>query len=149
MILFLDFDGVLHPEDDSFLRFNKNHILHEMLRRLPGSMVVFSTTWRTGRSHAELVRLASHGAPELSSRFIGSTPDLPIPDSGLDGHRQLECLAWMAKHSWQSPWIAIDDHPEWFSDQSRVLAVDPSTGLVTDDVERLLSMAETAEPRRT
>ena len=46
MILFLDFDGVLHPNSDDSEHFSCAPLLWELLRRHPDVRVVLSTGWR-------------------------------------------------------------------------------------------------------
>ena len=72
---------------------------------------------------------------------MGSTPDLDrIPDPGS---REEECIAWMKKIGWEThDWIAIDDNPSWFHTEERVVSIDPKIGLVENDINRVLALAE-------
>ncbi len=52
-------------------------------------------------------------------------------------------MAWMKKIGWSTlDWIALDDNPDWFSTRARVVGIDPQKGLVVDDIERVLLLAE-------
>lgn len=141
-ILFLDFDGVLHPErDENPAFFTANAVLHEFLRADPEVMVVFTTTWRNGRSVAELAALVCQGGGEdLLSRFVGKVPDLDrIPQPGA---REEECRLWMAKNGWvTSDWMALDDNPDWFVSARQIYAVAPDRGLRPEDVAGLQALA--------
>lgn len=132
MILFLDFDGVLHPCDHGGDVFSRVAHLWEILRACPGVRVVFSTSWRESFPLDELVDMATaNGGEDLAPRFIGTTgPFLDL--------RQAECLAWLESNGLKGqPWIAIDDRPDWFPD-GNIHAVDSTTGLTADDVPRVI-----------
>ena len=143
LFVFLDFDGVLHPEDeDGYEPFERNAHFHSFLRAVPEARVVFSTTWRYRRSLQELAVLACQGGgADLAARFVGKTPDLDYP--GLGGWREAECLAWLAEngHAPHAPWLAIDDHPEWFNSPSRVYGLQSRLALRESDLAPLRSMA--------
>lgn len=126
MILFLDFDGVFHPETALSTRVDFQHLplLWKILREVPDVRVVFATSWRNSHSFAQLVTLVTHGGGEdLADRFIGINPvvDKVSREHGDLGHRREECLQWIdANRSrfpyWQKdiPWIALDDIPHWY-----------------------------------
>lgn len=142
MILFLDFDGVLHPE--GLGEANKDRLfcclplLHQILRAAPGVDVVFSTSWRQLFPREALVQMVTAGAPDLASRFIGQTPDLPTKNrpEGLLGHREDEILAWLILNGHEArPWLALDDYMIDFRPGcSGLYLVDANTGLVAEDV---------------
>lgn len=78
MILFLDFDGVMHPD---FARekalFSATPLLWQVLEACPLVDVVFSTSWREIHPMSELIDFATQGGGEhLAGRFIGSTPSI-------------------------------------------------------------------------
>ena len=76
MIIFLDFDGVLHShdiDDDKYL-FSRVSLLWQILRGCPGVDVVFSTSWRNTYQFYELIDFVNYGGGEdLEHRFIGTT----------------------------------------------------------------------------
>ena len=75
MILFLDFDGVLHPNSDDSEHFSCAPLLWELLRRHPDVRVVLSTGWRFERPLDELRRLAcQNGGEDVAERVIDATP---------------------------------------------------------------------------
>ena len=112
MILFLDFDGVLHPDpcyDDRTL-FCCLPRLESVLRDFPEVQVVITSTWREKRSLPELRTIFSS---DISSRIIGMTPvwkNFPALFDTIGYQRQAEVEAWLREigEPWQS-WIAIDD----------------------------------------
>lgn len=112
MILFLDFDGVLHPEPcyDEKSLFCCLPRIESVLRDFPEVLVVISSTWREKRSLSEL---KSFFSADISNRIIGTTPswkDCPDLFEVIGYQRQTEVEAWLRESDepWQS-WIAIDD----------------------------------------
>lgn len=144
MILFLDFDGVLHPEtieryDELFCRCSH---LWSVLEAVPSVEVVFTTTWRHKHRFEELVALVTAGGGEyLASRFVGATPDV-LMNAVRDTYRsrEVECLAWLCGNGQSSrEWIAVDDVASGFSfPQPRLVLIDPATGLTGDDAGRIV-----------
>lgn len=136
MIVFLDFDGVLHPvsaEVDRLFCCAKH--FWAILDRHPNANVVFSTSWRQQYPISDLVNFATHGGGEnFASRFIGTTPTLKCNDNYQ--HRRRECQAWLAENSWGGPWIAFDDMALlWgFEQSANVYIVDHRHGLREHDV---------------
>jgi hypothetical protein len=145
MILFLDFDGVLHPLDaDAGQLFCCAPHLWEILRRHPELEVVFSTAWRGAHPLDELRRrVTSGGAEDLAHRFIGVTPTLPETAAGDYKHRRLECEAWLAANAMEGRgWVAIDDMQKlWgFGESQNVYIVSYRHGLREHDVEAVSAM---------
>lgn len=142
MLLFLDFDGVLHPEyipgeTPGRYRVNQDHFsclprLESLLREFEDIDVVISSTWRETRTLAELQAFFS---PDLRARIIGATPKLPK----VEGRRQREIEAWLTAHQREtSNWMALDDWPSLF-DQGcpNVFFTDTLIGLDEEAAERL------------
>ena len=73
-VLFLDFDGVLHPGYSE--TFSKRLLLEAFLRENALVDVIFTTSWREGATVEELAR---HFSADLRDRFIGCTPVLGGP----------------------------------------------------------------------
>lgn len=141
MILFLDFDGVLHPEGlqagEGYKLFCARPVLHQILRAAPDVDVVFSTSWRLLYSFDELVSFAT-GHEDLAHRFLGITPHLPAEErrQGIIGQREDEIQAWLAMHG-RDPgrWLALDDQPDFFWPRcSGLYLTDWQSGLVDEDV---------------
>lgn len=93
MILFLDFDGVLHPEAALSTRVDFQHLplLWRILREVPEVEVVFATSWRNSHSLDELVFIVTRGGGEdLAHRFIGMNPivDKASREQGGLGHER-------------------------------------------------------------
>lgn len=111
MILFLDFDGVLHPlffrpelppeESKPFCYLPR---LAGVLRDFPSVEVVISSTWRLSY---DLNQIRERFPVDLQARVIGVTPY--FSDDERFGVRQQEAEKWLAEHRPGSPWIALDD----------------------------------------
>ena len=71
-ILFLDFDGVLHPEHCHESRhFCCLSILEDALRQVPECQIVITSTWRLEQSYEDLLRRFS---PDIAAMVEGVTP---------------------------------------------------------------------------
>ena len=134
MILFLDFDGVLHPdpcyrEAELFCHLPK---LEAVLRDFCDVEIVISSTWRETRS---LGQLQNYFSSDIGKRIIGVTPlwrELPELRATLGNFpRQVEIEGWRRKSGriWE-PWVAIDDRPYWFRPfLKNLILCDSATGL--------------------
>lgn len=132
-ILFLDFDGVLHPSPAGGMVFCCLPHLWTILRARPEIAVVFSTSWRERFDPETMIDfVTSNGGEDLRDRFIGVTPVL-----GLSATREDECRAWLASHTDQR-WLALDDDAGQFSDRAHLYLVDGQTGLTAADVHKIL-----------
>lgn len=146
MILFLDFDGVLHPalNDRPVEDFSRRRLLWQILRASPDVEVVFSTSWRNTYPVHELIAfVTADGGEDLAHRFIGTTPTLVREPgayySGPAYRREKECRLWVSGNGQQHlPWLAVDDdETEFPSTCSTVYWVDRQKGLTAADVAAL------------
>ncbi|MFZ6769329.1 HAD domain-containing protein [Undibacterium sp. Di26W] len=130
-ILFLDFDGVLHP--DGYPHFSRLDLFTACLLQMPDIDIVISSTWRYEKSLAELRNLFP---AELRARIIGMTP---ILDIGLDLRgRQREIESFLQTNTSNPVWAALDDMREFFDDGCpNLIWVDPEFGFSEDDGMRL------------
>ncbi|RJG06433.1 hypothetical protein D3870_10790 [Noviherbaspirillum cavernae] len=125
MILFLDFDGVLHP----FNRATGPLVLipqfEKFLRDFPGTDIVISSAWREAYS---LRGLRSFFSPDIARRIIDVTPQFDM--FAEEFVREAEIRAWLhAAGREEEPWLAMDDMPSLFSpDCCNLVLVDPDTG---------------------
>jgi hypothetical protein len=126
-ILFLDFDGVLHGEQEAGAEFCRLPILERYLSQMPDVEIVVSSSWRESRSLEELKALF----PDvLRDRIIGVTP---VHERGFDqAGRQREIEAYLesaALHHNEVKWIALDDHAYFFDSRcNNLVLVDPNYG---------------------
>ena len=146
MILFLDFDGVLHAgtgqEEDGI--FSRRELLWALLRARPEIEVVFSTSWREVSSQDELIYLTTiDGGEDLAHRFIGQTPrqrsEAGRYIAGPVHVRYAEIAIWLCEHGKGRPWIALDDDRIIFPPGCpNLVLVDPLKGLQQKDVDEVL-----------
>ncbi len=138
MIIFLDFDGVLHPEpctlDGEFCHLPR---FETILRDFPSVRVVISSAWRHSQ---DLETLRSYFSSDIAERIIDVTPSWAQLDGDAPGYeRQAEVEAWIRKNA--KPWddfLALDDRPWLFSPfYPRLVKCVRATGL-DDQSEHLL-----------
>ena len=155
LVLFLDFDGVLHPE----FPWRKEVMVHrglfeQAIRPYPDVDIVISSAWRHSHSLDEMRALFSH---DIAMRIVHTTPPLPavavdeFPGKLSEYTRQAECEAWL--HTYRAPaapWIALDDRPQLFEPGcSRLLVTRSDTGLTSEHVPRLQAMIESEMSQST
>ena len=167
MILFLDFDGVLHAVDDddnlpaSQRHFYRAPLLRDLLRRLPQIRVVVVSAWRLDHRLESLANFVVGQAPdseELRSRFIGITPELDPAQLNRIlkipyGMRLAEIEAWCNANNYEGPWIALDDKPSLFFQSAaeeadyaargqRLIVCDPQRAMEPWHVEHIVRYAQ-------
>lgn len=110
-VLFLDFDGVTHPECCTADQlFKCLPLIEDVLRYHPGVEIVISSSWRVHHSPEELRECFS---ADIAARVVGVTPIAPRTEgeSAKTRVRQVECMTWLDAHRPDADWIAIDDVP--------------------------------------
>ena len=154
MIVFLDLDGVLHPEqeDARYEFFCFSPLLWHILRSCPEAQVVFSTSWRRNCTLEKLTSFCTQGGGEdLIERFIGMTPEVEIDaDVQEQGHREVECKMWLKQngHS-KTPWLAIDDYAFWFSARNKrnLYLTQSEIGMTEGDLEAIILLIRDLEAK--
>lgn len=147
MVLFLDFDGVLHGFDGTAKDlFRHAPRFSAVLRDHVNIEVVISSDWRKDACIADL---AAHFEIDVRHRFIGLT-DVDSDPMG-SRRRERECWQWLCAHSREHErWIAIDDWPENFGPDvpgtGAVLFTEPSTSFDSDAAAILRAMIEEPTP---
>lgn len=122
LVLFLDIDGVLHPEGvGADLEFYHLDNFQTVLRQFPAVRVVVSSTWRLSMS---LEVLRHHFAVDIQDRIVGVTSDLRSIHPPL-GLRQRECESWIERNCPGSSWLAVDDRKSYFDDDCPFLFLIP------------------------
>lgn len=164
MILFLDFDGVLHPssvylgKDGPTLKgegslFMWADSLANAIAHRTDLQIVLSTNWAR---HLPYMQVRGYLPPALRSRVIGSTWHRirtdPAYSYGLqfsywnDASRYRQVRRWVELYR-VTQWVAIDDDAECWDDSDRkhLVQTAPHTGL-SDPValERLAELLESA-----
>lgn len=120
MFLFLDFDGVLHPQFEGMPTPVEHLFCHVprfegVMRDFPQVRIVISSTWR---HQFALDHLRTYFSPDIAARITDATPQTN-PDDYRPARREDEILAWLAATGNESvPWIALDD-ATWQFDRHR------------------------------
>jgi hypothetical protein len=146
-VVFLDFDGVTHPEPTSGPVFIQLPWIEGVLRAYPQVPIVISTSWR--ESHP-LDVLRCNFSSDISPRVLDATPvmdwsaRLHHPALVSRASRQAEIEAWLyANLTISHPWVAIDDRAHWFEPGcSHLLTTNRRTGFTGADAEQLHQMLQ-------
>ena len=143
-MIFLDIDGVLAP----IRRWDRYgdldpaciQVLNDIVAS-GGADVVVSSTWRHGKTVAELQEmLEAHG---FTGSVLDKTPsDLPGADRGE------EIAAWLADHA-VGGYVIIDDHANMGELRAHLILTHPAHGLQPADAPRALAMLMRPGPRTT
>ena len=141
MLIFLDFDGVLHPFPcEEHQLFCQLPVVEKFFNQpeYAAIEIVISSTWRERYSLAQLKAFFS---PNFASRIMGVTPVLK---SHLRGEREREILMWLQVNGRQDEtWLALDDLKEFFAYHlDKVFLCDGSTGLTEMDFSVLAWLIE-------
>lgn len=133
-VLFLDFDGVLHPslclEGEHFCR---RPLFEEVMRRFPAVRIVISSSWR---HHFDLERLRPFFSGDIAER-IDDTTLLWVP--GGPANRFEEIMAFVRFRSLdEAGWLALDDSAfEFPRSCANLVLCDGRFGLTEDVAMRL------------
>jgi hypothetical protein len=141
MILFLDFDGVLHGYGET--RFKHLPVLETVLRENPRVEIVFSTSWR---ENYDLNRLKGFFSEDIQPQLIGATPVLDVNKEPpyIDFVRHKEILLWLEKQNMPDrKWVILDDDDRQFPpDCPELIRCQPEYGLgeavVIEELKRRL-----------
>ena len=140
-VLFLDFDGVLHPDgaevDQLFCHIP---MLERALRQVEDLDIVVSSSWREVHP---LDEIREYFSPDIGCRVVDVTPVRPslekIPSELWSFVREAECATWIVENRPLAHWMALDDHAWRFGPSSpRLLLIDGKRGLTAQDVDQLL-----------
>lgn len=112
MILFLDFDGVMHPFNQTDLFCRESH-LARVLRDFQSVEIVVSSSWR--ETHT-LEAMQAFFLTDLRSRIVGVTPVIEIKNAvDVAGVRFREINQYLSDTgNMHRHWIALDDDPAIF-----------------------------------
>jgi hypothetical protein len=109
MILFLDFDGVLHPVGNRVggeTDFSCLPLLEDWLRDHPKVNVVISSSWREEMDLETLLHIFSK---DLHQRIIDKCPIVNANPHPPEFWRYEEIMAWIIENAYTGKWLALDD----------------------------------------
>lgn len=142
VIVFLDFDGVLHrgiknPGDKEWFEYLSTfESCIRKARFLVDIKIVISSSWRLDFAMSFIVNLFSK---DIRSHIIGYTP-IVINDEKYQGSREAEAQEWLRKYNKPVQWIAIDDMPVLWNSSHRV--IECRAGFRTEEEELFLSLLD-------
>jgi len=133
IVLYLDFDGVLHPCMTE--TFEKMHFLEEILSKCPHLYIVISSSWRTSATRTYLKSLFSQ---EYQSRLLGATDTLFAKGTG--GYvRYEECSDFAFTHRIKAFLIVDDDTKLFPPGCKQLIATDYYQGLTLEEVTKIIA----------
>ncbi len=134
-VIFLDIDGVLAPirRWDRYGDLDPGciQVLNEIVAR-GGADVVISSTWRHGKTVAELQTILE------SQGFTGCVLD-KTPTGAPGAGREAEIAAWLADHA-VAGYVIIDDHVDMGELRAHLVQTHPAHGLQPADAPRAIAM---------
>jgi Swiss Army Knife RNA repair-like protein len=133
-VIFLDIDGVLAPirQWDRYGDLDRAcvAVLNEIVARV-GAEIVVSSTWRYGKTAAELQQMLA--AAGFAGRVVDVTP------TGAPGaSRGDEISAWLAEHD-VSGYVIIDDHVDVGTLRRHLVQTHPAHGLSSAEAARVIA----------
>ena len=134
-VIFLDIDGVLAPIRRWDRYGDLDPVCIEVLNEIVasgGADVVVSSTWRHGKTVAELQQMLD--AQGFAGRVLDKTPgDIPGASRGT------EIAAWLAEHP-VSGYVIIDDHADMDGLRTQLVQTHPARGLQPAHVSQALAL---------
>ena len=138
--LFLDFDGVLHGEQENWELFSHMNMLCSALLSYKDSLrIVISSSWR---EDYPLAVLQSHFWSELRSIVIGVTP---IHESSFDPLARFgEIKDYCQKNNISDEhWMALDDMARLFPENcTNLILTNAKTGLTKENLMVLIDFLD-------
>ncbi|WP_235813837.1 HAD domain-containing protein [Pseudomonas ficuserectae] len=152
-VLFLDYDGVLHPDAVYLSRqgpvlrakgelFMWAPVLVEILEDFQEVSLVLSTSWVRNLSFR---RAMGFLPSDLGKRVTGATWHSSMArdwadDSKWDGRTRYDQISRYAARAQLANWVSLDDDPEGWgaTAQHRLVACDPDLGLGNPQTQRSL-----------
>lgn len=134
-LIFLDFDGVLHPlKANEHERFRPEAIysVNRILDALDAK-IVLSTAWRMDSDIERFNAWFKH-------RIIGSTPIHEL-DLTAQHSRFKEVMNFLSDENWlHVPWIAIDDKRTHYPESTPAFITDAKVGMTSNDADTIILM---------
>lgn len=145
MILFLDIDGVLHPDPTTQeFAFCKAELLYELILDITNLKIVISSDWRKYHTIEELRKFIFKNNIDYYEKIIGATPVIEELKFSYRGREQ-ECLSWLKDNKIEGDWFAIDDVAANFSFGSKnVFLTNHLIGLTELDILKIKTSINTS-----
>ncbi len=144
--LFLDFDGVLHPDEvyrvggkivlrqDGLSLFEWAPVLEDLLAPYPDLQIVLSTSWVRVLGYDEACSWLSEG---LRCRIVGATWHRHGP-RGWEHLSRYEQIQRNVERHGHGKWLAIDDNGDGWADEhrKRLVLTDSLLGLGATEAQQ-------------
>ena len=128
-VLFLDFDGVLHPASHGSVLFSQMNLLEEAVGN-ESCQIVISSSWRF---HMKMDDLKKHFSLPVRNKIVGVTGDAYIGSYA----RFHEINAYAMQHGIVN-WRALDDsYWEFPQGCSQLIRCNPNSGLTQREIKVL------------
>lgn len=153
-VLYLDFDGVLHPEDvwvrpkgRPYVRTPLGHqpfelasLLAELLEPYPNVRIVLSTSWVLRYGFGRTVKFLP---PSLASRCVGATFHGEMNRNWFEQLTRGAQVLGDVRRRLPASWLALDDSNEGWGclDDRSVVITDPIQGIAAPSVLPRLTRA--------
>jgi hypothetical protein len=129
-VLFLDFDGVLHPTTHGSALLSQLPLLESVLEGRDYSMVI-SSSWRF---HMEMEDLEKHFSFSVQNKIVGVTGDAYI-----GAYARFHEINAYAMQNGITNWRALDDsYWEFPQGCSQLIRCNPNSGLTQREVKTLI-----------
>lgn len=130
VILFLDFDGVMHPIPIGFHQpFCRMDILERaILPYMQHVQIVIASSWKMD---LPIEKMREVFPASIRHLVIGTTPHIDWDFSQPEAPwRHREVLLWLEQNGQKDmPWIAVDDKARLYPDLENVILTNSETGL--------------------
>ena len=144
-LLFLDFDGVLHPAGcPSSERFMHVPRFEQVMRDHPDVRIDISSSWQEAYSIRQLQALFS---ASIATRVIGGTHGADPKHEAENRHAQI--LKFLAQFGRTAAWLGLDDTAEEFPPTCPQLVLCDSARGLDDEAETALRLKLLAIRRHT
>ena len=136
MIVFLDFDGVMHPTyaaDKDY--FSQRDVFEAVINAFTEVRIVISSAWR---KDMPLQTLKEFFSESVRNRIIDITPT--IDDEISPYWRYEEIRLWVRQNSYEGRWLAVDDAIHEFPPRCKqLISCDTQYGFNAEAAEKLVT----------
>ena len=135
-IIFLDFDGVMHPAGTESPKFSQRSLLEDFLRDQDflDVLLVITSTWREAYS---LEGLRKFFSADIQHRVLSCTATLDEYETEYERAEEIE--HWLDAHEPCESWVALDDDEQGFPPRFRtnLVLTDSTAGLTENALSEL------------
>jgi hypothetical protein len=130
-VLFLDFDGVLHPTNHGSALFSQVDLLEKALEN-EACQIVISSSWRF---HVEIEDIKKYFSKSIRDQILGVTGEAYI--GSYARFHEIHC--YVETHGVEE-WRALDDtYWEFPKDCGNLIRCNPNTGITEVEMKHLRS----------